>query len=427
MSEDGFVESTERADDQLASAPETAAAEEESRNLNGIEGEAKEETEPETATFQDNYTPVFTLQGHKRSVSSLSISPDGLQLASGGSDGLLKLWALATGALIATLDAAIHATEEDDVAHLRLGISDVVWSKDGQYLVCGGDDCIVRVWDATRHTLARQFSGHTSFVFCVNFHPNVSLAVSGSFDETVRIWNLQKDTCHRTIAAHSEAVTGLDFNRDGSILASCSYDGLIRLWDSSNGQCMKTLDGRGDSSPIGNVLFSPNSFQLLAPSLDNTIRLWDIANSRIVKTYLGHQNEKFAIKACFSAFQKRKQKKKKKSATRSDLQSGGERASLLPPVMVVAGSEDSRIYLWDLQTKKILQTLVGHKDAILAIATHPALSLIASASLDHDPCIKVSVSSVTNTATQAAWLTVIIFTCRLYHRIFQGMEASKSS
>lgn len=96
------------------------------------------------------YTPVLTLRGHMRSVSSLSISPDGQQLASSGADGLLKLWSIATGALLATLDAASAADDEGDAGHLRLGISDVAWSKDGRYLVCGGDDCIVRVWDAGR-------------------------------------------------------------------------------------------------------------------------------------------------------------------------------------------------------------------------------------------------------------------------------------
>lgn len=207
------------------------------------------------------------------------------------------------------------------------------------------------------------------------------MAVSGSFDETVRLWNIKKGTCHRTIAAHSEAVTGVDFNRDGSILATSSYDGLIRLWDSSNGQCLKTLD-HGDSSPIGNIVFSPNSFQLLATSLDNSIRLWDIANSRIMKTYLGHQNEKFAIKACFSAFKSPSSKSTSSKLTSLEPQP--------PPVMIVAGSEDQRIYIWDLQTKKVLHTLVGHKDAVLAVATHSTQSLIASASLDHDPCIKVS-------------------------------------
>lgn len=110
-------------------------------------------------------TPVVTLQGHKRSVSSLSISPDGQQLVSSGADGLLKLWSIASGSLIATLDAATTTTaaaaatsasmgeekgnEVTAAENTHLGISDVAWSKDGRYLVCGGDDCMVRVWDAT--------------------------------------------------------------------------------------------------------------------------------------------------------------------------------------------------------------------------------------------------------------------------------------
>ena len=215
-------------------------------------------------------------------------------------------------------------------------------------------------------------------MFCVNFHPNVSLAVSGSFDETVRLWNLQRNTCHRTICAHSEAVTGVDFNRDGSILASGSYDGLIRLWDSSTGQCLKTLV-YGEAPPIGNISFSPNSFQLLASSLDNKIRLWDIANNRVVKTYLGHQNEKYAINPCFTAY----------------LPSPPTSTSSSPPVMIVSGSEDHRVYLWDLQAKKVVQTLIGHKDAVLAVATHPKLDIIASASMDQDACIKVSSPALT--------------------------------
>lgn len=360
------------------------------------------------ATTSTIYTAVLSLQGHKGSVSSLAISPDGQYLASSGVDGLLKIWTLATGKLIATLDAALASDEDDETARLRLGLSDVAWSRDGQYLVSGGDDCIVRVWDANRvspshqmasnrfhpngfilytplqHSLVRQFSGHTSYVFCVNFHPNTSLAVSGSFDESVRLWNLQRNTCHRVISAHSEAVTAVDFNIDGSILASSSYDGQIRLWDSTTGQCLKTLlsEGENKSIGIGDIKFSPNSFQILATSLDHTIRLWDIANSRVVKTYFGHQNEKFAIKACFTTFEDA-------SASRSQR---SNRPLTSPPLMIVAGSENNRIHLWDLQSRKVIQTLAGHKDVVTSIATHPSRHVIASASLDRDPTIKVSAS-----------------------------------
>ncbi|PWN32778.1 will die slowly-like protein [Meira miltonrushii] len=337
---------------------------------NGNQSMAPEEVDSRQASQDTKSTScslIFTLQGHKKSVSSLAISPDGTEIVSSGADGLLKIWSLATGSLRATLDAQEQI--EPSSSTQRQGISDVAWSSDGKYIVCGGDDKLVRVWHAKRLELLCEFEGHTSFIFCVAFNPNTTLAVSGSFDESVRMWDLQKKRCHRTIAAHSEAVTGVAFNRDGSILASCSYDGLIRLWDAFTGQCLKTLV-HGEAMPIGHVVFSPNGFQLLATSLDNSIRLWDMANGRVLKTYVGHQNAKFALKSAFTAWNT--------SDSNSDL-----------PCFVVAGSEDQKVYLWDLQGKQVEHTLQSHRDVVLCIAAHPSKPIIASASLDRDPCIKV--------------------------------------
>lgn len=323
---------------------------------------------------------IFTLQGHKKSVSSLAISPDGTEIVSSGSDGLLKIWSLATGSLRATLDA--YEQSEPSSFLQRQGISDVAWSSDGKYIVCGGDDKLVRVWHAKRLELMCELEGHTSFVFCVSFNPNVTLAVSGGFDESVRMWDLQKKRCHRTIAAHSEAVTGVAFNRDGSILASCSYDGLIRLWDAFTGQCLKTLV-HGEAMPIGHVTFSPNGFQLLATSLDNSIRLWDMANARVLKTYVGHQNAKFALKSAFTAWDIHNPDDNQQHVN------GPEKNRTHLPCFVVAGSEDQKVYLWDLQTKQVEHALQSHRDVVLCIAAHPSKPIIASASLDRDPCIKI--------------------------------------
>jgi WD40 repeat protein len=127
---------------------------------------------------KQGYKALFTLQGHKRSVSSLAISPDGQQLVSSGVDGLLKIWSLATGASIATLDAALASDEEDETARLRLGVSDVAWSKDGQYLVSGGDDCIVRIWDAARVSLSEKARKHCTSYKVTSFRSTRSSANS---------------------------------------------------------------------------------------------------------------------------------------------------------------------------------------------------------------------------------------------------------
>lgn len=105
-----------------------------------------------------------------------------------------------------------------------------------------------------------------------------------------------------------------------------------RIWDTASGQCLKTMID-DDNPPVSFVKFSPNGKYILAATLDNTLKLWDYSKGRCLKTYTGHQNEKYCIFANFSV-------------------TGGK--------WIVSGSEDSMVYIWNLQTKEIVQKLQGH-------------------------------------------------------------------
>jgi WD40 repeat protein len=41
-----------------------------------------------------------------------------------------------------------------------------------------------------------------------------------------------------------------------------------------------------------------------------------------------------------------------------------------------------QVYIWDVSNTRIVQTLHGHTDAVLAVSTHPTLSLLATGSMD---------------------------------------------
>src|SRR4051812_9171640 len=73
--------------------------------------------------------------GHDGAVHCVAFSPDGGALASGGRDGTVQLWGLATGASRLTLKG-----HEDWVVSLA-------FTDDGATLVSGGHDGTVRVWD----------------------------------------------------------------------------------------------------------------------------------------------------------------------------------------------------------------------------------------------------------------------------------------
>jgi COMPASS component SWD3 len=82
------------------------------------------------------------------------------------------------------------------------------------------------------------------------------------------------------------------------------------------------------------------------------IYLLDYLSGKRVKTYKGHKNQKFCLFICFS----------------------GE--------YIVSGSEDNLIYIWDVQTKEILQKIQGNQSPVLCVDSfNNGKRLLASGSL----------------------------------------------
>ena len=244
------------------------------------------------------------------------------------------------------------------------GISDIAWSSCSNYLCSASDDKTVKIWDVATGARLRTLSGHTDYVFCVNFNTQGNLIVSGSFDESIILWDVRAGRIVRRREAHSDPVTSVEFSRDSTIIASASYDGLCRIWDTSNGMCLKTFMDEG-THPVSQVKFSPNSKYLLTANLNGTIKLWDFLSekTRCLCTYRGHKNSEHCVRATFSA-------------------TNGAR--------VVSGSEDGSVYLWDLHTEEVVQKLDGHsKDSIVyGVDTHPTENVIVSCSGKPDNTLK---------------------------------------
>lgn len=89
-----------------------------------------------------------TLDAHSAAVRALAVTPDGSTLFTGGKDGHIRIWDLATGELL------------QDVAACMTAINSIAVSPDSTYVVTASEDGYVKVWDAVTAELLIALPAH---------------------------------------------------------------------------------------------------------------------------------------------------------------------------------------------------------------------------------------------------------------------------
>jgi WD40 repeat protein len=168
-------------------------------------------------------------------VTGISFSPNGKCLAYGVGSFVLE----GTGDVqIRNLETNLALQSFGGITHSHAP-TEIVFSADGQSLVAGSTDTIIRIWDVRTGELRTTLRGHRYPVNDVAVTADGSLVASASGldtlhnpsngDNTVRIWDLNTATAI-TIFQNDLAIRAVAFNQAGTLLAAGGNDGFIRLW-----------------------------------------------------------------------------------------------------------------------------------------------------------------------------------------------------
>jgi hypothetical protein len=199
---------------------------------------------------------------------AVAFDSEGKKLVTGGRNGSVKVWDVATGK-----ESALEIS-----GHRGLVLS-VAFAPDDKTIASASGDNIIKIWNASTGRLTHTLTGHESTVYAIAYAPTGRHLVSGSWDRTVRLWDLDSGSQLARLDGHTHDVWTVAFNPEGSLFASAGEDQMVRIWSLETKKQVRAF--RGSTGTILNLRFSPPNGSLVAGGKDGTVLMWDTAKLNI--------------------------------------------------------------------------------------------------------------------------------------------------
>ncbi|XP_060689223.1 PWP2 small subunit processome component [Hemiscyllium ocellatum] len=210
---------------------------------------------------------VFKQQGHFNSMVTLSYSPDAQYIVTGGDDGKVKVWNTSSGFCIVTFTEHTSA------------VTAVTFNSTGFVVLSASLDGTVRAFDLHRYRNFRTFTSPRPTQFtCLAVDMSGEIVCAGSQDSfEIFVWSMQTGRLLEVLAGHEGPVSNLSFSPSRTLLASASWDKTVKLWDMFDS--WSTKETFVLNSDVLDVAFRPDGQELAAVTLDGQITFWDHQNA----------------------------------------------------------------------------------------------------------------------------------------------------
>ncbi|MBM80719.1 MAG: hypothetical protein CMJ78_09015 [Planctomycetaceae bacterium] len=180
------------------------------------------------------------LAGHGRPIRAVALSPDGKRAIS-VSSGDTKFWNL--------------STERPDQSGTPRNTHAVAYSSDGRFVVTGGEDEIIRLWETEGPRLRGQWAGHDSPIKSLRFSFDDKTVLSGDDSGVVLLWDVLTGSELTAFEEIEEPITDLDFINGTLALAATPTQVMAFALKASDSPTRPDPVARTDETSSGKVRY----------------------------------------------------------------------------------------------------------------------------------------------------------------------------